>query len=36
MTGIYKGEVVTDDGGILETAESVKANALRIGVLMGF
>ena len=36
MTGIYKGQVVTDDGGILETAESVKANAIRIGVLMGF
>ncbi len=36
MTGIYDGELVTDDGGILETAGSVKANALRIGVLVGF
>lgn len=36
LTGIYTGELETDDGGIVETAESVKANALRLGVLMGF
>lgn len=36
VTGIYSGELQKDDGGIVETAESVKANAIRIGVLMGF
>ncbi|NND70230.1 MAG: PorT family protein [Rhodothermales bacterium] len=36
LTGIYSGELETDDGGILETAESVKANAVKIGILMGF
>lgn len=36
LTGIYSGELETDDGGIVETAESVKANAFRLGVLMGF
>ena len=35
LTGIYNGEMQTDDGGIVETAESVKANALRVGVLLG-
>lgn len=34
--GIYSGELEADDGGIVETAESVKANAVRIGVLLGF
>ena len=34
--GIYEGELETDDGGIVSTSESVKANALRVGVLLGF
>lgn len=36
LFGIYNGGLQTDDGGIVETAETVKANALRIGVLLGF
>ena len=36
LTGIYSGSLETDDGGILQTAESVKASAVRFGVLMGF
>ncbi len=36
LFGIYSGELETDDGGVISTAESVKANALRLGVLLGF
>lgn len=34
--GIYSGELEADDGGLVETAESVKANAVRVGLLLGF
>jgi len=36
LFGIYHGELETDDGGFVQTAEAVKANVLRVGVLLGF
>jgi hypothetical protein len=36
LFGFYNGELETDDGGLVSTSETVKANAVRIGVLLGF
>lgn len=35
LTGIYDGEIATDDGGLLQTARAVRANTIRLGVLIG-
>lgn len=36
MTGYYDGRLETDDGNFVETASTIKANALRVGMLLGF
>lgn len=36
MTGYYGGRLETDDGDFVETASAIKANALRVGMLLGF
>lgn len=36
LTGIYSGQLETDDGDFVETATAIKANAVRVGMLLGF
>ncbi len=36
LTGIYDGELTTDDDSFVQTATSIKANAVRVGMLLGF
>jgi hypothetical protein len=36
LFGLYDGELRTDDGGLVQTASAIKANAMRVAVLLGF
>jgi len=36
LTGIYSGQMETDDGDFVDTATAIKANAVRVGMLLGF